>query len=53
MKKVNRREQLVVVMKHNDFKTHDGVAEEIYCIHRWCKVTEEGPAEYYFDTEMK
>lgn len=48
MKKVNRRDQLVVVMKHDSFKTHDGAYEDIYTVPRWCKVTEEGPSEAYF-----
>ena len=49
--KVNWRDQLVVMMKHNSFKTHDGASEESYGIPRWCKVAEEGPAGYHFDTD--
>lgn len=51
VKKVNRRDQLVIVMKHDDFKTHDGALEEIYCVSRWCRVTEEGSSDYFFDKE--
>lgn len=51
VKKVNRRDQLVIVMKHDNFKTNDGAPEEIYSVSRWCKVQEEGPSEYYFDNE--
>ena len=36
-KKVNRRNQLVIVLKHEDFKTN-GEPEEIYDVTRWCKV---------------
>ena len=49
LKKVNRRDQIVVVMKHDGFITHDGASKEIYSIPRWCKVTEEGPTDNYFD----
>ena len=49
LKKVNRRNQIVVVMKHDGFITHDGASEEIYSIPRWCKVTEEVPTDNYFD----
>ena len=51
VRKVNRRDQLVIVMKHDDFKMHNGALEEIYCVFRWCKVTEEGSSDYFFDKE--
>ena len=51
VKKVNRRDQLVVVMKHDSFKTHDGAYEDIYTVPRWCKVMEEGPSEAYFHVD--
>ena len=50
-KKVNRRNQLVMVLKHKDFKTNDGEPEEIYAVTRWCKVEEEGPSDLFFDTD--
>ena len=50
-KKVNRRNQLVMVLKHEDFKTNDGEPEEIYAVTRWCKVKEEGTSNLFFDTD--
>ena len=50
-KKVNRCNQLVMVLKHKDFKTNDGEPEEIYAVTRWCKVEEEGPSDLFFDTD--
>ena len=47
-RKVNRREQFVVILNHEDFKTSDGEFEEIYTVPRWCKIVEEGPSENYF-----
>ena len=49
MKKVNQRDQLVVVMKYKGFITQDRASENIYSIPRLYKVTEEGPPENYFD----
>ena len=49
VKKVNRHDQVVVLLKHDSFKTNDGESEEIYNVPRWCKVTEEGPSDDYFD----
>ncbi len=49
VKKVHRRDQVVVLLKHDSFKTNDGESEEIYGVPRWYKVTEEGPSDYYFD----
>ena len=50
-KKVSRRNQLVIVLKHKNFKTNDGEPGEIYSVTRWCKVEEEGPSNLFFDTD--
>ena len=52
-RKVNRREQVVVILHHNDFKTNDGEFEEIYAVPRWCKIVEEGPSENFFIDESE
>ena len=49
--KVNRHNQLVMVLKHEDFKTNDGEPKKIYAVTRWYKVVEEGPSNLFFDTD--
>ena len=50
-KNVNCRNQLVIMLKHEDFKTNDGEPEEIYTVIRWCKVEEECPSNMFFGTD--
>lgn len=43
-KRVKKKDQGVVVMRHEDFPN-----EELYCVERWCKVITEGPEASLFD----
>jgi len=45
IRKVNHRDQIVVVFKHDELFPGD----EIYCVARFCKVLKEGDASGYFD----
>ena len=44
-KKVSRREQTVITFRCDEF---DDV--ELYAVKRYCRITEEGPAESFFST---
>ena len=48
---VRRRDQLVVVIKHDSFQTHDGTYKDIYTVPRWCKVMEKVASEAYFHVD--
>jgi len=43
-KKVSQKEQQVFVFRHDDFPE-----QELHCVKRWCKVTEEGPEEHIWE----
>ena len=47
-KKINRRDQLAVVVKHDDFTDDDNNHIELYAVSRWFKVTTEGPSDLFF-----
>ena len=49
VKKVSRRDQLCVVIHHDDFKTSSDDFVELYAVKRYLKVTEEGSPDYFFD----
>ena len=49
VKKVSRRDQLCVVIHHNDFKTSSDDFIELYAVKHYLKVTEEGSPDYFFD----
>ena len=49
VKKVSRRDQLSVVIHHDDFKTSSDDFVELYAVKRYLKVTEEGSPDYFFD----
>ena len=49
-KVVHRKEKLVIIIHHEDFKTTDGEPEDLYyALPRWFKITEEGPSDEFFD----
>ena len=47
LRKVKKKEQLVICFRHEQF---EGV--DIYCVKRWCKVTTEGAQEHFFPDEF-
>ena len=49
VKKIRKKDQLAIVLKHDDFKTNDGAFEELHTVSRWCNITEEGPSDLIFD----
>ena len=49
VKKVCRRDQLCVVIHHDDFKTSSDDFVELYAVKHYLKVTEEGSPDYFFD----
>ena len=51
-KKVNRREQLVVVMENEKVKSNNDELAEIYAIVCWCNIIKEGPLDLLFGTEV-
>mmetsp|Transcript_13949 Transcript_13949/g.33457 ORF Transcript_13949/g.33457 Transcript_13949/m.33457 type:complete len:220 (+) Transcript_13949:4339-4998(+) len=42
-KRVNGKEQVVILLRHESFSPHD-----VYAVKRWCNVTVEGPEEALF-----
>lgn len=48
-KKVNRRDQLCIVVRHDDYKADDGGDIELYGVKQWFRITKEGPADYFFE----
>ena len=49
VKKVSRRDQLCVIVHHDDFKTADGDYIELHAVKRYWKVFEEGDTDLLFD----
>ena len=49
VKKVSRRDQLCVVIHHDDFKTSSDDFVELYAVKHYFKVTEEESPDYFFD----
>ena len=49
VKKVSRRDQLCVMVHHNDFKTSSDDFIKLYAVKHYMKVTEEGSPDYFFD----
>ena len=49
VKKVSRRDQLCVVIHHDDLKTSSDDFVKLYAVKRYLKVTEEGSPDYFFD----
>jgi hypothetical protein len=48
-KKVNRREQLCIIVRHDDYKADDGGDIELYSVKQWFRITKEGPADCFFE----
>ena len=46
---MSRKDQLVIVVQHKDFKTDDGAFIELYAVKRYWKVHENGDLELRFD----
>ena len=49
VKKVSRRDQLCVMIHHDNFKTSSDDFIELYAIKHYLKATEEGSPDYFFD----
>ena len=49
VKKVSRKEQLVLVVHHEDFKNLDDSYIELHGMKRYWKVSQEGHPDYFFD----
>ena len=49
VKEVSRRDQLCIIVHHDDFKTADGEFIELHAVKRYFKVTEEGDLDLFFD----
>ena len=49
MKKVSRKDQLVLVVHHDDFKTEDGDFIDLYAVKRYWKVHKGGDEDLRFD----
>ena len=49
VKKVSWKEQLVLVVHHEDFKNPDDSYIELHGVKRYCKVSQEGHPDYFFD----
>jgi hypothetical protein len=45
-KAVNKRNQWVIIFRHDDFEN-----VEIYCVEKYCKVTKQGPEDAFFIDE--
>ena len=51
-KHVNRRNQLCVILHHNNYKNEDGSYIELHAAKRYCKVTQEGHTDYFFEVTI-
>ena len=49
VKKVSRRDQLCIIIHHDDFKMADGEFIELHAVKRYFKVTEEGDPDLFFN----
>jgi Transposase IS4 len=47
-KAVNKRNQWVIIFRHDDFEN-----VEIYCVEKYCKVTKQGPEDAFFIYEAE
>ena len=53
VKKIKWKEQLSLVVTHNDFKDDDGELLELYAVKKHLKVEMEGDPDYFFDEATK
>ena len=49
VKKIRQKEQVSLIMTHNDFKDDDGELLELYAVKKHFKVETEGDPDYFFD----
>ena len=49
LKKVSRRDQLCIIVHHDEFKTADGTIVELHAVKRHWKVVEECDSDFFFD----
>jgi hypothetical protein len=47
MKKINRRDQMAIIMKHHDFQV-DGKNIELYATQQFCTIKKEGHPDFFF-----
>ena len=48
-KKINWKDQLAIVVTHNNIKDSEGNLIKPHASKRWFVVTKEGPVDYFFD----
>ena len=53
VKKIKQKEQLSLVVTHNDFKDDDGELLELYAVKKHFKVEMERDPDYFFDEVAK
>ena len=53
VKKIKQKEQLSLIVTHNDFKDDDGELLELYAVKRHLKVENEGDPDYFFNGVAK
>ena len=53
VKKIKQKEQLSLIMTHNDFKDDDGEMLELYAVKKYFKVKMEGDPDNFFDEVAK
>ena len=53
VKKIKQKEQLSLIVTHNDFKDDNGELLELYAVKRHFKVENEGDPDYFFDAVAK
>ena len=51
MKEVSQKEQLVIVVHHDDFKTEEGDFIDLYAVKRYWKIHKGGDEDLRFDVE--
>ena len=52
-KKINRKDQLAIVVTQDNIKDSEGNLIELHTSKRWFVVTKEGPVDYFFDVVDK
>ena len=53
LKKVTRKDQLCVIIHHDDFKTIEDAFIELHAVKHYFKVTEEGDQDLFFDAVVE
>ena len=53
VKKIKQKDQLPLIVTHNDFKDDDGELLELYAVKKHFKVKMEGDPDYFFDEVTK